>query len=469
MIKRFWKNVILVCCILGLVLQPVNIFAYTEGNTYYFNSWNDFDNGVRSFLVPSNSKWLVSSSGSSLFNKFRNWLSTNGYSNINANDYFAIQYKVSQNELMYNFYPMANVVLYNTALSINTGDRCQIYANSNSTGLQYVNCFYYLVQDDDFWDDPGAFSYGQVEMLDSIEYGFWIMFPSDNSAGISGSFIQISNSTDPTSNYNKYIYDSSYIPSPLDPDPNDPASINGVNYPLNIYYQLGLMFSQNFICYTPDGQTIFNPTWVGVGQALTYDYLCKTNKNSPTVSINLANGNTVTLSNYLYGDPDYSADITNISSNVASCKSSLSTISSRVNTTNTKLNTINTTITNQLTPLNNNIADVTDRLENAFPDDQAALNDSIAETLLDDTSGSGLTAAKVSNAKSDFDDALSVYSITSNTDALSAITGGDWSFWSQTTLNNLGSGYSFNINGLLMDDIDVFESNQQTLINMLGW
>lgn len=116
------------------------------------------------------------------------------------------------------------------------------------------------------------------------------------------------------------------------------------------------------------------------------------------------------------------------------------------------------------------------RINNAFPQDEIGINTAVAQTVLDDTDGTGLTASKVAQSKFALDNNASIFNVDTTggqyTTPADAITHGDWSFWSQTTVDNLGTGYTFSIDSLdaeLMGDNDIYDENISALRRLIGW
>lgn len=133
-------------------------------------------------------------------------------------------------------------------------------------------------------------------------------------------------------------------------------------------------------------------------------------------------------------------------------------------------------IEEQLSSLNSSVDALNTKVNNAFPQDEIGINTAVAQTVLDDTEGTGLTASKVAQSKFALDDNASIFQIDTTggqyTTPADAITHGDWSFWSQTTVDNLGSEYTFSIDSLdaeLMDDNDIYDENISALRRLIGW
>lgn len=122
------------------------------------------------------------------------------------------------------------------------------------------------------------------------------------------------------------------------------------------------------------------------------------------------------------------------------------------------------------------LGNIASKINNAFPQDEIGINTAVAQTVLDDTDGTGLTASKVAQSKFALDDNASIFTIDTTggqyATPADAITHGDWSFWSQTTVDNLGSGYTFSIDSLdaeLMGDNDIYDENISALRRLIGW
>ena len=438
--KRLWKNVILSLCVLALVFQPVSVFAtleYTGAIGYNCVPYNQAPSDVLNFIAGT-------------YNNLPPAFSV-------ANKNFVIQYDSLGGHL---YLYVSNATLSELHLFSQT-------SNNNSALAFYriyngafqavtVSCYSYSTPMSSL---PSATTRSNLYTTNPNVFWYLVLSPTAVNDASESLFVEASSGggtggTDDPSDW-----------------PPDSGSYTDV-FDKNIYYQLGLFLSSNFNCYTPNGNTHFNSGWVGVGLALTYDYLCKINKSSQNVTVTLADGTSAQLPNYLYSNDSATLSSINdhlsyIHSNTTTGNSYLSTISSRVNTTNTRLNTLNTTINNQMNAVNN-------KLETAFPSDQAAINDFIAEDLMDDTSGNGLTINRIASSKSDLDDGLNTFKLDTSesqySNPFSALSDADWSFWSQNTLNNLGSAYSYSFSeASLMSEDDVFTANQNDLLNLLGW
>lgn len=226
----------------------------------------------------------------------------------------------------------------------------------------------------------------------------------------------------------------------------------------NLYKWIASYIGLNYLAYNPTAETAINTNWISVGQALTAYYTALTNLTSPTLSVYNINGTITSFVNPFYRvlsaiDMVYSAT-SDTSDGIADLINAVPDISS---------------IESDISSINQNIGA-------AFPSNERIINTAIATSVLDDSEGTGLTTTKVVQGKLTLDDNASIFALdTSGGDYSSpadAITHGDWSFWSQTTVDNLGSGYTFSIDSLdaeLMGDNDIYDENISALRRLIGW
>lgn len=127
--------------------------------------------------------------------------------------------------------------------------------------------------------------------------------------------------------------------------------------------------------------------------------------------------------------------------------------------------------------ISGSISNMYDKLENVFPSELVALNDSIVEAVTNDDNGFGLTEAKVGNTKAAFDDGLSTFDVDTSgaeySNPFQAVTHGDWRFFSTETANNL-TVQNFNNSRSLKksgsdEDLEFYNEDQSLLKNLLGW
>lgn len=365
--------VVLVMCVLGLVLQPLLIYAdiiydaETLGRSIKpFSSILDEDVTLSDTVFDIASYYSLS-------------LYDLSASNV-------VCFRSPNNGVYLYFMPST----YNVTMNVPTPNNSASYAfyDGISSDRLSVNYYYYL---------NGSFGSGSGTSTSFSTIGT-ILFISDDMTTNDGRSIFISVSSGSDSG------DSS-------------SSTTGFIYDLLFFF-----FKQNALPFkdvinADDENDLFTP----IGYWLDYDFKCKFLYNNPTVPIIDTDGNAVMHANYLY-------------------------------------------------PLYNSLSSIAA----AFPDREAVINDAIADSVLDDSSGSGLTVSKISVAKSDLDDSLSKFSVTIGSDAEysgvgSALDGQDWSFWSQQTFDNC---YMFTFDPFeaqLMDDVDVATQEDSLFKQLVGW
>lgn len=448
--KKVIKYVLLYMCVLALVLQPVAVLAYDTSDFADIEYTNDLDE----FTEWSNSL-LTGVSGDT------GYFTTTWTSDLDSFMYSCISsYAITSSNTLfihYDGYYIA-VPLYDGGVFDYVDESyvsftpdgsyvCYRAADSSPTSVStytFPGTVVYAKGEDPFIYSPYLTYYYLINPLLYTHIVYDASYSGDDSSDDDSS--------------------SDTIPD-VTPDPDNPTD-NGSNYPMNIYYQIGLWLAANFRCYTPSGYS-FNSTWVGVGQELTYEYLCKTNMDSETVTLTLSDGSTVTVDNYLYGtNTDYSSNLANIYSMLSSIKTYSYTIASRLNTTNSRLSNLDSDINDQMD-------ETQAKLDEIYPEEEIEINNTIADTVTDDSTGHGLTATNISNGKDAVDEGISTFELdtsgSSYTSPFSALSDSDWSFWTETTYDNLGSGYSFDEAELMDEDTDVFDDQQTTLLDLLGW
>lgn len=430
MFKRGVGNyVILALCVLALVLQPVKVFA----DDYYYNSENEFISELNSILGGEYfSTFEIDQTVGNIVGDFIVDFGSGSYS-VTLDDIIGGWFFYSQQLSTLIVYPKQTMVIKSfsaggTVTSTWTTVR-YIYRNGSITeqAAQSRNTPLYKRN-----------ATGQT-----LAYNIY----SDNSASV---FIDPYN--------NSYNYDPDYLDPSIPSIPSYPsgdsnsyvpdADIGQVNWP-NFIYALTSWFFYNGIMRTNlpgEDATWNNSNWISIADALTYQFLCQTNFGSSEVTW----GNN-TYPNYLYQLSDLMYMMDESTGRLADYIEEL-----------------------ELEDVGSNLADIKSDLEAAFPAAEVAINDSVADTVLDDSSGSGLTASKIVGAKSDLDDSLSKFSISLGSDAEfsgvgSALDGQDWSFWSQQTFDNC---YMFTFDPFeaqLMDDEDVAIQEDSLFKQLLGW
>lgn len=226
-------------------------------------------------------------------------------------------------------------------------------------------------------------------------------------------------------------------------NPNLIVNIRDTLYSIDSFtYQIQEMFMNNYLYYLTTTGSWRNRGFPAVGEALAYFMNCMQNPSSENVTYQIS-------ADELY-ENDESYQIINGDGYISRH--------------------------NFLYDTTNQISDIVRKLNLAFPDNQAAINDGIGEAVLDNTDGNGLTLQGVISGKMATDEGINTYKLdvsgSQYSTPFAALNGGDWSFWSQTTQNNLGLGYTFTFDpntATLMDGEDIVDSNKRNLLNLLGW
>lgn len=414
MIKRgIGHYVVLGLCVLGLVLQPVIVFADS-----YSLSYSDYLD------------WLSDLTGYT----FQLFSSEDLPSVITGSEYYHSDSIIS---MFYNSgYPFAfisdlpsNIPVINYSAVF-----YRSFASSDGLGLTH----YFTL--DGTWMNISRYMVA-VYPPQNVESIVGIYIGGDFSFFYGEHLYRVSNSSSSSPSIPTYPDGSS---NTYQPD----ANYGEVNWP-NFVYSLTSWFFYNGIMRTNlpgDTATWNNSNWISIADALTYQFLCQTNFGSSEVTW----GNN-TFPNYLYQLSDLMYMMDESTGRLADYLEEL-----------------------ELEDVGSNLADIKSDLEAAFPAAEVAINDSVADTVLDDSSGSGLTASKIVSAKTDLDDSLSKFSVTLGSDAEfsgvgSALDGQDWSFWSQQTFDNC---YMFTFDPFeaqLMDGEDVATQEDSLFKNLLGW
>lgn len=416
--------VVLSLCILGLVFQPITIFADTIYDAETLGRFiKPFSSILDEDVTLSNTVFDIAS-----------------YYSLSLYDLSAsnvVCFRSPNNGIYLYFMPST----YHVTMNVPTPNSSASYAfyNGISSDRLVVNFYYYL---------NGSYGSGSSNSTSFSTIGT-ILFISD----------------DMTTNDGRSIFVSvgSGSGSGGSGNPSDwPSSSDITTMLQNLYLQNGLMYGLNFHCATPDGQTIFNSSWSGVAEVLTYDFLCKTNPNQPNVSVASWDGVNHTYSNYIY---ENNQNIPNYTDTLALINSRVNSILINTSTTNSRLNTIN----NSVNAVNNN-------LNTIFPSDERLINDSIADAVLDDSNDSGLTTSKITTTKSDLDDGLSAFEVDTSGSVYSspfaAISNPDnWLFFSQDTAANLQvQPVEASLQGVdNSSDLPYYNSVNQQVNNMMGW
>lgn len=450
MLKRgIWYYVVLALCFLGLVLQPTLIFAAQD---YQYNALT---------TLLYNWRWTVHDT----FNTYGSRI------NVYNDDYDS---EMTAIYIMYEFFGESPSMGFQ-ARDVSEGSSHILnvrafpladWTLSRGSGSNLV----YFYANKATWAYVGNFTYDPNNMLDSILDGIDSQFNRSNfnagnwfylGNGVQPGYISVSNSNglsvsskypkstsnstnlspdftfslDTSSSYNPDLPSSDVLPPDIE-NPDDPDGLLA-NY---LYY----LIRSNF--FYRDGNSVLNNSWVPVSQYLTYDYLCKINFGFSEVSFN-----NNSYPNYLFQLSELLYMMDESTGRLADYIEEL-----------------------ELEDVGSNLADIKSDLEVAFPAAEVAINDSVADTVLDDSFGSGLTASKIVGAKSDLDDSLSKFSVSLGSDAEfsgvgSALDGQDWSFWSQQTFDNC---YMFTFDPFeaqLMDNDDLATQEYSLFKQLLGW
>lgn len=319
-----------------------------------------------------------------------------------------------------------------------------LFSRSLVSAQGYESGYTYSLNIDGSWSTSNQYTIAAYPPQDSISAVIGIYIGGDFSFWFGSDYYIVSNSTAPS---------TPSIPSYPDGSGNTfvpDANSGEVNWP-NFIYLITSWFFYNGIMRTNlpgEPATWNNSNWISIADALTYQFLCQTNLGQ----------NDVTWGNNTY--PNYLYQVTEL---MYMIDESIGRFSDNIEDLD-------------IESIGSDIADIKSNIELAFPSDESAINNVIAETVLDDTDSTGLTASKVTQGKHALDDNASIFALDTSGGEYSspadAITHGDWSFWSQTTVDNLGSRYTFSIESLdaeLMDDNDIYDENISALRRLIGW
>lgn len=440
--------VVLALCILGMVFQPIKIFA----DSFLFNDYDSFISALNSGTSYNfvNANNFAASSGVRLAGELA--FSTIAFDLDESFNFRSALFNpimiFDETEDMYPFvtinylthYIIVYVYFYDSPINVING-----YIPNDSFLVSCGATYDTNNGSVSIRDGGSSFDAPSLQLFANLQNAFYMPY---GAIGFDGVYYAIEGYTD------EFV--TPFIPVPDLPNyPNgngntyNPDANSGqVNWP-NFVYMIASWFFYNGVMNTNipgQSQTVNYPGTVGIGSALTYDFLCKVNMGNSTVSYQ---GND--YPNYLFQLSELMYMMDESTGHLADYIEEL-----------------------ELEDVGSNLADIKSDLEAAFPAAEVAINDSVADTVLDNSSGSGLTASKIVGAKSDLDDSLSKFSVSLGSDAEfsgvgSALDGQDWSFWSQQTFDNC---YMFTFDPFeaqLMDGEDVATHEDNLFKQLLGW
>lgn len=454
MIKRgIGYYVVLALCVLGLVLQPIKIFALNILSSDYSDLVNNLNNIGDGHQFNNITNLSASSAGYGVFSRAVSDCMDLFGESLSLSDGFYSPYALFDGE----YYLFALAFLEQISSSTTTYYRGYIYFYNNPPnavngvfdgsdmlmGCAYQYNFstgsYSVYKVADFYNDDVTF------INSSIRHYFPI-----GVFGINGTYYAIENYT------NDYITPSIPVPDlPNYPDGtgntyNPDANSGQVNWP-NFIYMIASWFFYNGVMNTnlPGQSQTFNyPGTVGIGAALTYDWLCKVNLGNSTVS---------------YLGNDYPNYLFQLSELMYMIDESIGHFADNIEDLD-------------IGSIGSDIFSIKSDLEAAFPEDEAEINSAIADAIMDPESDNHISAAGIVQSKSDLDEGLSAFEVDTSGSVYSspfaAISNPDnWLFFSQDTAANLQvQPAEASLQGVdNSSDLLYYNSVNQQVNNMMGW
>lgn len=409
--KRLFKYAILALCVLGLVLQPVNIFA--DQSTYRtYSDVNSLLSGIADYFGVSSFTSLYTETAPSGFPSLNTITSYCDNNNINYSSCI-LKYHLHSNGNKYVYImPSLNISSVSTSpndyvysyAATNNGVRLTVSGSTISAATQLTTStvLFYSASYDTTTIGYYLFNGVNFTVSGSTPQMNFVYLENSSSGGGSGGGSSSSSTDIDNTDFYEYMQDL--------------ISFMAFNFH-------GYVHSAN------SGQgSVVNTNWISVGQWLTILFNGSQNLSSQNISYTDLYGNIQTAVNPFYWT-----------------EKNLEYLRSGQELMYNKLNSIASNT--------NDIGDIADRLEMAFPDNQAAMNDSIAVQILDDTNGTGLTVSKITSAKSDLDDGIDTFEVDSSgitwSNPFTALLNLDWAWFSQTTAQNLQSLDSVSLLGNL--------------------
>lgn len=438
--------VVLALCVLGLVLQPLIVFSADYSPSVQAYEASNFDDLI-SFYASLSANYTPSGfAGDSVA------MALLSHFNLSPNDYYIIY-----SQSIYYAIPFSCFITRNPRSggggSANTGFSVRNYSGES------VSLFNYNVSSGDYSSSSLAHTNSQsyyntsssaspvIWQFALYNYGGYTLYFNKSSASVS--------LTNPQ--YSVTLSEQNQGDNQF-PDISDLSPFSG--YPAEIYAYLtqesyhaaARIINDEFPGRVPSG---------GDSDKFYYqDY--DSGMFAQSILIN-----TMILETYLHHNESYFA---NLSNNLALFANNQNRIQAYVSGLIPSVDGIE----DQLLNLNSSVDAFINKFDAAFPSAEADINDAIANSVLDDSSDSGLTVSKISGAKSNLDDSLSKFSVNIGSAAEfsgvgSALDGQDWSFWSQQTFDNC---YMFTFDPFeaqLMDDEDVATQEDNLFKHLLGW
>lgn len=230
---------------------------------------------------------------------------------------------------------------------------------------------------------------------------------------------------------------------------NPDANSGQVNWP-NFVYMIASWFFYNGVMNTNipgQSQTVNYPGTVGIGSALTYDFLCKVNMGNSTVS---------------YQGNDYPNYLFQLSELMYMIDESLGSFADSLE---------DAEIGTSLSTINNNIQELTDGFNELYPEDARNMVTEIEDEIYDSENG-GISISTMQDAlsiKNTADESFDTgYSLTEGITGLFGWSSDSegWGFWSTAVQNDLDSP----VNASLMEDdiVDFINSKDGEIDRKLG-
>lgn len=442
--------VVLAMCVLGLVLQPVSVFA----SDFLFSNYDELYSALNSgtdfnFLNPTRiaatqgiriaAELAFSELSEMLDESFNYWSAVDSpiYIFDGLEDIYPIISVVS-----ITHYYIIYVYLYDTPI-----DTINSYIPNDSFLISCGATYDLNTSSASLRDGGASFDAPSLQLLSNSQSTYYIPY---GAIGFDGFFYAIEGYTNQFVTPSIPVPDLPNYPGGTGNTYNPDANSGQVNWP-NFVYMIASWFFYNGVMNTNlpgQSQTVNYPGTVGIGAALTYDWLCKVNLGNSTVS---------------YLGNDYPNYLFQLSELMYMIDESIGHFADNIEDLD-------------IGSIGSDISSIKSDIEAAFPAEEAEVNAAIADAIMDPESDNHISAAGIVQSKSYLDEGLSAFDVDTSGSVYSspfaAISNPDnWIFFSQDTAANLQvQPIDASLQGVdNLSDLPYYNSVNQQVNNMMGW